>query len=129
MKTLRTSLVSIVLAAGLAALAQDASDVSLGTPAQSSQAQRTITIGADTKHVNVRRDEIIKFVAGEVVFAWKFDGQLAKPFNLQQLAPSGALANPVTVYVTRISGRDRAHQWRQTNPVTVYVTRSSGEQA
>ncbi len=101
MKTIRATIAILALATGLSVFAQTVPDKYLGTPIPVSDKLRTITIGPDTKHVNVDHDEAVRFVVGETTFAWRFDGAGARSVNLQQVAPGGALARPVTVYVTR----------------------------
>ena len=98
MKSLATLIATVGLVASLGAAAQDRT-VSIGSSMPVTDGQRTIVINPDTKSVNVNEDEVVKFVAGGASFAWRFDGTGTRPFNLQQVAPAGALANPVTVYV------------------------------
>lgn len=75
----------------------------LGDPATPSAAQRVIVITADTKHVNVRQDEIIKFVIGNKAFVWNFNGpaEVISSFPLKRVAPAGMLDNDVTAYIER----------------------------
>ena len=63
------------------------------------EAQRTIGLASDTRWVNVNQDEAVRFVAGGIEFAWRFDGTGLRPFDLRSIAPAGALAQPVTVYI------------------------------
>jgi Heavy-metal resistance protein CzcE len=99
MKSLRTCTAVVALATALGASAQNQGSLLTGTPIPVTADLRTIVIRPDTKHINVDEGEAIKFVAGDAVFAWRFDGRYAKVFDLQQVAPGGALANPVKVYV------------------------------
>ena len=71
-----------------------------------SGAMRTIPINAKTKYVNVTAHETVKFVADGKAFAMNFSGSPATAFafvpsvfDLNQLAPAGALNHKVTVYV------------------------------
>ena len=68
------------------------------------QSQRTVTITPDTKWVNVASGEQIRFIVGTSDFAWKFDGPGARSLDLQLIAPAGALARPITVYVAAAPG-------------------------
>jgi hypothetical protein len=71
-----------------------------GTPADPSQALRTIVIGPGTRYVNVTEGDIIKFVSGDKSFAWKFDTALTvRDFNLNEVAPPGTLDHPVRAYI------------------------------
>jgi hypothetical protein len=64
---------------------------------------RTVVIDDKTKWVNVKEDEIIRFVVGaggQKSFAWVFDLQ-DQNADLRQLAPKGMLGgSPIRVYVT-----------------------------
>jgi hypothetical protein len=61
-------------------------------------AMRTIRIDAKTKYVNVTANETVKFEANGNAFAINFASELSA-FDLNQLAPAGALDHKVTVYV------------------------------
>jgi hypothetical protein len=98
--------ISIVLAfAGLAASAAAGAAVPtklLGDPATPAQAQRTIVITPKTSYVNVTEDEVVTFVANGSTFVWNFDsGPEINSFQLNRVAPPGALDHPVTAYVAR----------------------------
>jgi len=67
--------------------------------------QRSITIGSNTRWVNVNAGEIVRFVdqASGKSFIWKF-GTTAKGdggyrFDLSTVAPSGTLSRPIIAYV------------------------------
>jgi hypothetical protein len=96
---------SIVIAAagpllGIAAAA--AVPVSLlGQPAVPEQAQRTVVITPATRYVNVTEGDVVRFVAGDKIFAFDFDGSAASSFELNRVAPAGILDHTVTVYVGR----------------------------
>jgi hypothetical protein len=61
---------------------------------------RTVVIDDKTKWVNVKEDEIIRFVVGAKSFAWVFD-LYDQNADLRQLAPKGMLGGgPIRVYVT-----------------------------
>ena len=71
----------------------------LGTPVQSAAAaDRTVSIDASTRWINVNQGEVVKFVAGGKEFAWTFDG-VPSSFQLNQVAPEGALDHDVNVTV------------------------------
>lgn len=65
-------------------------------------ADRTIVIGADTKHVNVKGGETVKFVVGDKSFEWDFNTYAAsRAFDLQEIAPEGVLGNQhIKVYLS-----------------------------
>lgn len=98
-----TSLISLVVPA--LALAQGVQSLTMGSSVSPALGERTIVIGPDTRWVNVNQNEQIRFVADGVEFGWRFDAPGARSFDLQQVAPAGALKRPVSVYITRISGR------------------------
>jgi len=64
-------------------------------------AERTITVTADTKWVNVNHYEVVRFVSNGREFTWYFDG-VAQPgaFDLMQIAPAGFVDHGVRVYVS-----------------------------
>ncbi|SRR5712692_8073252 len=71
-----------------------------GEPAQAPSAERTITVTADTKWVNVNHYEVVRFVSNGREFTWYFDGVVQpRPFDLMQIAPAGFVDHGVTVYV------------------------------
>jgi hypothetical protein len=72
----------------------------LGETAPASAADQTITINPDTKYVNVNDGQVVNFDVGGKTFTWNFDGsQNVNSFDLNQVAPTGVLDHPVTVYV------------------------------
>ena len=63
-------------------------------------ADRTISVTGDTKWVNVKHYEVIRFVSNGREFTWYFDGLAQpRPFDLAQIAPAGFVNHSVTVYV------------------------------
>jgi hypothetical protein len=70
----------------------------LGSPAQPSVAQRTISINPKTRWITVERGEVVKFVANGQEFAWAFNG-MSSSFNLNRVAPSGPLNRDLKVYI------------------------------
>jgi heavy-metal resistance protein CzcE len=64
-------------------------------------ADRTITITGETKWVNVKHSEVVRFVSNGREFTWFFDGVAQpRPFDLTEIAPAGFLDHGVTVYVS-----------------------------
>ena len=64
-------------------------------------ADRTITITRETKWVNVKHSEVVRFVSNGREFTWLFDGVAQHgAFDLMQIAPAGFLDHSVTVYVS-----------------------------
>jgi len=87
-------------AASLSAVAATTRVDLLGEPAQTTVGARTIVIKADTKWVNVRHGELIRFVENGKEFDWNFDGVAQpQPFDLTEVAPTGIFDHSVKVYV------------------------------
>jgi heavy-metal resistance protein CzcE len=85
-------------AASLSANALTTGDL-YGEPAPGGYAaDRTIVVTPQTKFINVTRGEVVKLKVGSSEFAWEFNG-LAQPFELNKIAPEGALNHKVEVYV------------------------------
>ena len=63
------------------------------------EANRTIVIAPATRYVNVMEGDVVKFVASGREFAYKFDGANFGGFDLQSVAPAGALQHAVMTYV------------------------------
>lgn len=64
--------------------------------------QHTVVITPETTHVNVTGGDVVKFVVGDKSFTWDFDtsgNQMA--FDLERIAPAGAVDHKVMVYVAR----------------------------
>ena len=70
----------------------------LGNAAQPAAAQRTIAIDAKTRWITVEHDEVVRFVSNGQEFAWAFNG-MSSSFNLNKVAPGGALDRDLMVYV------------------------------
>jgi hypothetical protein len=70
----------------------------LGDAAPDSAAVRTVTITPDTRSVDVEFGETVVFSTNNARFAWRFYTP-ARSFDLNQIAPAGALAQTVRVYV------------------------------
>ena len=72
----------------------------LGTPGVDRPGLQTIAITPATRWVNVTSGDTVRFVAGTRSFTWNFQiGVTVSRFDLNQVAPPGMLARPVTVYV------------------------------
>jgi hypothetical protein len=69
-----------------------------GEAANASYAERAIVVTPQTKFINVTHGEIVNIKVGSQEFTWDFDG-LARPFDLNKIAPEGALDHSVRVYV------------------------------
>jgi hypothetical protein len=73
----------------------------LGMPVRDQSAgERTITITAQTRWVNVTGGETVRFVAGARSFTWNFQtAATVGKFDLNLVAPEGMLTRTITVYV------------------------------
>src|SRR5688572_30335348 len=70
----------------------------LGDIAATEQAAREIVITPTTKWVNVTQGETVNFTENGQTFAIRFDG-VESSFDLNRLAPAGALDHKVVAYV------------------------------
>ena len=61
-------------------------------------ATRTITVGPDTKYVNVTGGEVVRLQVGGRTFVWNFIGTRSS-FDLARIAPAATVDHKVTVYV------------------------------
>lgn len=103
-----TAIVALGLACALPAGIAQSVDFRLGTAIAAEQAERSITIAADTRWANVQQGEAIRFVSGANAFGWKFDGSRSA-IDLARIAPAGFVDRPLMVYVTP------SHQGRRAN--------------
>jgi type IV secretory pathway VirB9-like protein len=73
----------------------------IGTPASQEEATRTITITPSTRFVNVSYGDVVSFkTSSGQEFAVRFDvGDGVSSFDLQRVAPPGALDHQVTAYI------------------------------
>ena len=71
----------------------------LGTAATLQNASRQIVLGNNTKYVNVKSGETVKFVADGKSFAWNFNTLGTPTFQLAEIAPAGLPVGAVRVYV------------------------------
>lgn len=93
-------LATVIFTASASTIAKDYRYL-YGTPAQDSAATRTVTIGSDTRYVNVEGGEIVRFVADGNAFTWHFNvARTVSSFDLNDVAPAGFLQNTVRAYVT-----------------------------
>jgi hypothetical protein len=93
---------SLAIASSAYATPGDGALHPMGEAVSPSQATEVITIGPDTKYVNVRDDDAVKFVDAQTgkSFAWDFDTPTWKNLELSKIAPAGFLAGKdVEVYV------------------------------
>ncbi len=98
MKLIIPAIAALTLsAASLSAVALTSAD-RYGEAASPEAATRIIVIGPKTRFVNVNHGEIVKFEANGKEFTWDFDG-VPQSFDLKQVAPEGAIAQNVRVYI------------------------------
>jgi hypothetical protein len=73
----------------------------IGRPASPAEATRSIIVTPNTRFVNVSYGEVVDFkTPNGQEFAVRFDvAQNVSSFDLQRVAPAGALDHQVTVYV------------------------------
>ncbi len=72
----------------------------LGTPVPLGAATRIVNLSSDTQYVNVVAGDTIRFINGSGEFAWSFNtSPIVQVFDLNQVAPAGALGHEVRVYV------------------------------
>lgn len=96
---------SVALAIAPGAFADDHPASSLGTPVYSTNADRVLRIGPETKSVNVRHYETVRFLVGSKSFTWRFDTLNVGAFELNKVAPQGIFDNQkIMVYVGRHMG-------------------------
>lgn len=75
-----------------------------GSPANVAAATRTVSLSG-IRNVNVMQGEVVKFVAGDKAFAWRFDTLDTPRFKLAEIAPKDFPAGEVVVFVAH----DPAH--------------------
>lgn len=72
----------------------------LGTPSQTSAAERTVKVNASTKYVDVMHYETVKIENDKgQSFVWKFDSLGEYGFPLQVIAPKDFAAGETRVYI------------------------------
>lgn len=70
-----------------------------GTPVQSGYADREVTLADGAKYLNVQRNETVRINVGGKSFTWRFDTLGTPVFSLGEIAPQGADAKNILVYV------------------------------
>jgi hypothetical protein len=92
-------LTAAMLLATSLAIAAPRADL-LGTPAPSFAAGRTIVLSDNTRYVNVKSGEIVRFMVDGKAFTWNFNGpQDISSGHLNRVTPGGFLNHNVNVYV------------------------------
>ncbi|MFC5478652.1 CzcE family metal-binding protein [Massilia suwonensis] len=72
----------------------------LGSPVPAHAAARVVNLNQGVQSINVVAGDTVRFVNGSGEFAWSFNvSPIVQTFELNQVAPSGALGHPVRVYV------------------------------
>lgn len=98
-KALRTTIIVAAIAAA-AAHASAAPQPQFGMATTAANADRHISIGADTKWVNVNNGDTVTFDINGKSFTWHFDTlHSEEAFDLSKIAPEGISTGMVTVYV------------------------------
>ena len=110
MKTMRNHLAFLAVAGAFAVAApafasHPAASPYFGTPVHDESVDRTITLDAGTRWVNVTGGETVRFVLGGKGFSWRFDmyGSFSPVlvFELREIAPAGILGDrAIKVYVS-----------------------------
>lgn len=99
-KPLITTVALLVLMWGSPAPAAEIRQDLLGDAASGDAAARSITIHPDTRYVHVEGGEVIRFIAGDKIFGWDFNGPLTvSSFDLRRIAPAGVLDREVRVII------------------------------
>jgi hypothetical protein len=100
-RSLAHAAAAIVFSAGAVAHAGDIPQP-YGSAAQAQSAQREINIHPTTRHVNVERDEVVRFVTPQGTFAWSFDTDRNRSqFDFAQIAPQSISADGIRVFVSQ----------------------------
>ena len=72
----------------------------LGSPVPAQAATRVVNLTPGMQSINVVSGDTIRFVNGSGEFGWSFNvSPIVQTFDLNQVAPSGALGHPLQVYV------------------------------
>lgn len=101
---MKTSIYLSAIAAsviGLASVSAQAATPAnlLGAAVAPESNARTIDLTSGKNYINVRHGDTVNFSANGQTFAVKFDG-VRQSFNLNALAPAGALNRTIKVYVS-----------------------------
>ena len=72
----------------------------LGSPIPAAAATRTVNLGSGMQSINVVSGDTVRFVGNGGEFAWSFNtSPIVQVFDLNQVAPNGAVGQPMRVYV------------------------------
>ncbi|WP_229467310.1 CzcE family metal-binding protein [Massilia sp. Mn16-1_5] len=72
----------------------------LGSPVPAHAATRVVNLNQGMQSINVVAGDTVRFVNGSGEFGWSFNtSPIVQTFDLNQVAPNGALGHPVRVYV------------------------------
>lgn len=72
----------------------------LGAAVPVNAASRNVSIGPDTRYVDVTGGDVVRFESAGRAFAWDFNASpMVSVFALNQVAPSGMLDHQVLVYL------------------------------
>lgn len=105
MKALTRTLVFTLAAAGFVtgsaqAMPKPFSPLDAGMLVESTAADRSIEIGADTRYVNVTNGETVSFLVDGRRFSYTFDAwNSIAAIDLAKIAPSDVKVPPVRVYI------------------------------
>lgn len=82
-----------------ASAAQPRADL-LGSQVPPSAATRTVNLASNVQSINVVSGDTVRFVGNGGEFAWTFNtSPIVQVFELNQVAPSGTVGQPLRVYV------------------------------
>ena len=99
-KTLRTLIACTAIVGTGLAQAAPGTTTNYGSVANSSFADRVITITPGTRWVNVNNGDTVAFTVNGKTFTWHFETLHAEDqFALEKIAPEGVDVGMVTVYV------------------------------
>ncbi|WP_225984748.1 CzcE family metal-binding protein [Noviherbaspirillum aerium] len=67
----------------------------------SAHTDQIVSIGPDTRHVNVQGGNSVRFIVGDREFAWHFNvARTIDSFDLREVAPPGILGHAVIAHVS-----------------------------
>lgn len=101
-KALRTTIIATVIAAAATGAAHASINPmpQFGMATAAANADRQVTINANTKWVNVNNGDTVTFNLDGKSFTWHFDTlHSEEAFDLAKIAPEGINVGMVTVYV------------------------------
>src|SRR5438128_498803 len=101
MKTVLHSALVLAFIGAVSSTVHAATPVALlGDAVPVSAASRLIQLDANTRYVNVKAGEVVRFQYRDKQFAVSFNG-VRDSFELNLLAPDGVLDHPITAYLAR----------------------------